>query len=91
MKFSHFVTEVANLPHDNHLPYVGSAAFAHKGGIHVAAMRRNADSYQHINPELVGNQMEVVVSELSGRGKFCSARLKKLDWMFPSCRIRLAF
>ena len=69
---SHFVTEVANLPHDNHLPYVGSAAFAHKGGIHVAAMRRNTDSYQHINPELVGNQMEVVVSELSGRGNLLS-------------------
>jgi 2-isopropylmalate synthase len=69
---SHFVTEVANLPHDNHLPYIGSAAFAHKGGIHVAAMRRNVDSYQHINPELVGNQMEVVVSELSGRGNLLS-------------------
>ena len=69
---SHFVTEVANLPHDNHLPYVGAAAFAHKGGIHVAAMRRNADSYQHIKPELVGNQMEVVVSELSGRGNLLS-------------------
>ena len=65
---SHFVAEVANLAPDEHLPYVGRSAFAHKGGIHVAAMRRSADSYQHVAPELVGNKMRVVVSELSGRG-----------------------
>jgi 2-isopropylmalate synthase len=69
---SHFVTEVANLAPDEHLPYVGKSAFAHKGGIHVAAMRRNAASYQHIVPELVGNQQRVVVSELSGRGNLLS-------------------
>ncbi|HEV8547421.1 MAG TPA: alpha-isopropylmalate synthase regulatory domain-containing protein, partial [Polyangiaceae bacterium] len=46
--------------------------FAHKGGIHVAAMRRNTDSYQHIDPALVGNEMRVVVSELSGRGNVLS-------------------
>jgi 2-isopropylmalate synthase len=65
---SHYVAEVANLAPDEHLAYVGRSAFAHKGGIHVAAMRRNSASYQHIDPELVGNRMEVVVSELSGRG-----------------------
>jgi len=65
---SHYVAEVANLAADEHLPYVGRSAFAHKGGVHVAAMRRSADSYQHIAPELVGNKMRVVVSELSGRG-----------------------
>jgi len=65
---SHFVAEVANLAPDEHLPYVGRSAFAHKGGIHVAAMRRSAVSYQHVAPELVGNEMRVVVSELSGRG-----------------------
>jgi 2-isopropylmalate synthase len=69
---SHFVAEVANLAADEHLAYVGKSAFAHKGGIHVAAMRRNAVSYQHIEPELVGNQMRVVVSELSGRGNLLS-------------------
>jgi len=69
---SRFVTEVANLAPDDHLPYVGKSAFAHKGGIHVAAMRRNADSYQHVVPELVGNGMRVVVSELSGRGNLLS-------------------
>ena len=69
---SHLVAEVANLSPDEHLAYVGKSAFAHKGGIHVAAMRRTAASYQHIVPELVGNQMRVVVSELSGRGNLLS-------------------
>jgi 2-isopropylmalate synthase len=69
---SHFVSEIANLLPDEHMAYVGQSAFAHKGGIHVAAMRRNADSYQHIDPALVGNQMRVVVSELSGRGNLLS-------------------
>ncbi len=69
---SHFVAEVANLAPDEHSAYVGQSAFAHKGGIHVAAMRRNVNSYQHINPELVGNQMRTVVSELSGRGNLFS-------------------
>jgi 2-isopropylmalate synthase len=69
---AHFVAEVANLAPDEHLAYVGRSAFAHKGGIHVAAMRRNPLSYQHIEPELVGNEMRVVVSELSGRGNLLS-------------------
>ncbi len=69
---AHFVAEVANLQPDEHAPYVGRSAFAHKGGIHVAAVRRNADSYQHIDPELVGNEMRVVVSELSGRSNLFS-------------------
>jgi 2-isopropylmalate synthase len=69
---AHFVAEVANLAADEHMAYVGRSAFAHKGGIHVAAIRRNIDSYQHIDPELVGNQMRVVVSELSGRGNLMS-------------------
>jgi 2-isopropylmalate synthase len=69
---SHYVAEVANLTLNEHLAYVGKAAFAHKGGIHVAAMRRNVNSYQHIDPTLVGNRMEVLVSELSGRGNLLS-------------------
>ena len=69
---SHFVAEVANITPDEHLPFVGKSAFAHKGGVHVAAMRRNARSYQHVEPELVGNKMRVVVSDLSGRGNLLS-------------------
>jgi 2-isopropylmalate synthase len=69
---AHFVAEVANLAPDEHLAYVGKSAFAHKGGIHVAAMRRTEASYQHIDPAKVGNEMRVVVSELSGRGNLLS-------------------
>jgi 2-isopropylmalate synthase len=69
---SHFVAEVANITPNEHLPFVGKSAFAHKGGVHVAAMRRSAQSYQHIEPELVGNKMRVVVSDLSGRGNLLS-------------------
>ncbi len=69
---SHFVAEVANITPNDHQPYVGKSAFAHKGGVHVAAMRRSAQSYQHITPETVGNKMRVVVSDLSGRGNLLS-------------------
>lgn len=65
---SRYVAELANLTHDDHLPYVGASAFAHKGGIHVAAMLKHAASYQHIDPQWVGNRQRSVVSELSGRG-----------------------
>jgi 2-isopropylmalate synthase len=71
-ELSHFVAEVANLTPDEHLPFVGKSAFAHKGGVHVAAMRRSAQSYQHIEPEKIGNKMRVVVSDLSGRGNLLS-------------------
>lgn len=67
-QLSRFVAEVANLQHDNHHPYAGHSAFAHKGGIHVAAILKAADTYQHIDPALVGNEMRAVISELSGRG-----------------------
>jgi len=63
-----YVAEVANLPPDRHQPYVGASAFAHKGGIHVAAILKNETSYQHIAPALVGNARRTLVSELSGRG-----------------------
>ncbi len=66
-ELAHFVAEVANLPPDEHQPYVGRCAFAHKGGVHVAAVRRRADAYEHVSPDKVGNRTRVVVSELSGR------------------------
>jgi 2-isopropylmalate synthase len=67
-ELSSYVAAVANLNSDSHAPYVGRSAFAHKGGIHVAAIAKLAESYQHIEPTLVGNEMRVVVSELAGRG-----------------------
>jgi 2-isopropylmalate synthase len=69
---AHFVAEIANLPSDDHMAYVGRSAFAHKGGVHVAAQRRLANAYQHIEPTLVGNESRVVVSELSGRANLLS-------------------
>ena len=65
---SHSIAEVANLALPNHLPYVGSSAFTHKGGLHVSGIMKREESYQHINPDLVGNHAKVVVSELSGKG-----------------------
>ena len=64
---SRFVAEVANLPPNSHLPYVGGSAFAHKAGLHVSAISKWQESYQHIDPELIGNNPRVVVSELSGK------------------------
>jgi 2-isopropylmalate synthase len=66
------VAEIANIAPDDHMAFVGRNAFAHKGGIHVAAQRRNAASYQHIDPTRVGNAAHVVVSELAGRGNLLS-------------------
>jgi 2-isopropylmalate synthase len=62
-----YVSELANLSLYPHQPYVGHSAFAHKGGIHVNALVKCEESYQHVDPALVGNHMRVVVSELSGR------------------------
>jgi 2-isopropylmalate synthase len=64
---SRYVSELANLAHDAHLPYVGHSAFAHKAGMHVNALLKCEESYQHIDPALVGNHKRVVVSELSGK------------------------
>ncbi len=62
------IAEIANLPPDAHLAYVGRSAFAHKAGLHVSAILKSAHAYQHIDPALVGNEKRVLVSELSGRG-----------------------
>lgn len=67
-ELSRTVSEIANLNPDPCAPYVGSSAFAHKAGLHVAAVEKLAESYEHINPELVGNSRQIIVSELSGRG-----------------------
>ncbi len=64
---SRLVNELANLHHDKHQPFVGDSAFAHKGGVHVSAVRRNPLTYEHIDPALVGNRQRVLISDLSGR------------------------
>lgn len=64
---SRFVDETLNRKPDSSAPYVGASAFAHKGGLHVAAMERSPLSYQHVDPSLVGNEKRILISELSGR------------------------
>ena len=65
---AHYVAEIVNLRPYDQAPYVGRSAFAHKAGLHVDAQSKNATSYQHVDPALVGNEMRVLVSELAGRG-----------------------
>lgn len=61
-----FIDEMANFIPDKHKPYVGESAFAHKGGIHVSAIRKNPETYEHVVPEQVGNTQRVLISDLSG-------------------------
>ena len=63
---AHYTYEVANLTPPNNQPFVGASAFAHKGGIHVDAIRKEPRSYEHLDPALVGNERRILVSELSG-------------------------
>ena len=80
---SRFVSEVVNLAPDEHAPFVGLSAFAHKGGIHVSAVARNPLTYEHIQPELVGNHRRIVISEQSGlsnvlaKARSCGIELDK--------------
>lgn len=66
-KVSRTVYELANIEPFKRQAYVGESAFAHKGGLHVAAVQKNSETYEHIDPELVGNHQRVLVSDLSGR------------------------
>lgn len=69
---SHLIAEIANLPHNSSQPYVGTNAFSHKGGMHADAMRKWEESYQHVEPALVGGKTHIVGSELSGRANISS-------------------
>jgi len=80
---SRYVAELANLAQSNHLPYVGTSAFAHKGGLHVSGIMKWIGSYQHIDPSLVGNQPNVVVSELSGKSNIVF-KAKEMGIALPS-------
>jgi 2-isopropylmalate synthase len=75
---SHFVDEIANLKPDSRQPWVGAAAFAHKGGMHAHAVERVANSYEHIKPESVGNLRRVLVSDMSGRSNIL-AKARELN------------
>jgi 2-isopropylmalate synthase len=64
---AHFMDELLNRPPNRSQPYVGRDAFAHKGGMHVAGVRADAATFEHVDPSLVGNARELLVSELAGR------------------------
>lgn len=81
-KLSRLVDERLNRPGNRHAPYVGEAAFAHKGGLHVAAVEKNPKSYEHIPPEAVGNRRTVIVSDQAGRATIL-ARFRELGLPVP--------
>ncbi|MFE2303567.1 citramalate synthase [Streptomyces sp. NPDC059445] len=66
-RISHAIAEVVNLTPSTHQPYVGVSAFAHKAGLHASAIKIDPDLYQHIDPELVGNRLRMLVSDMAGR------------------------
>ena len=71
------VSEIANIRHQSHMPYVGEKAFAHKGGMHVSALMKDPKTYEHVPPETVGNSRRVLVSDMSGRASIA----EKMDEM----------
>jgi 2-isopropylmalate synthase len=73
---SRYVYEIANMNFRSGQPFVGSSAFAHKGGMHTHAVAKNPVSYEHINPELVGNERRILVSELSGQSTILAKTAK---------------
>lgn len=79
---SNFVSELANLPPNKRQAYVGDAAFAHKGGVHIHAVQKNPATYEHIEPEAVGNRQRVLLSDNTGRSGF-SRKIKTLGFDFP--------
>src|SRR5207237_9046576 len=69
---SHFFYELANIQPNKRQPYVGDSAFAHKGGLHVSGVLKNRETYEHIDPEFVGNRQRVLVSDLEGRSNIAN-------------------
>ncbi len=86
---SRFISEVVNLAPDDHAPFVGRSAFAHKGGIHVSAVERNPLTYEHIEPEQVGNRRRIVISDQSGLSNVLAKARRfghDLNKQDPACR-----
>ncbi|MGD0087885.1 MAG: citramalate synthase [Verrucomicrobiota bacterium] len=79
-ELSQFVDEIANMRHSPRQPWVGSSAFAHKGGAHVNAVQKLTTSYEHIDPALVGNRRTVLISDLAGRSNIV---IKAQELGFP--------
>ena len=76
-----YISEIANLPFNERQPYVGRSAFAHKGGMHIDAVQKNQHSFEHIVPELVGNERRILMSEVSGRSTILKGIQKVAPWV----------
>ncbi|WP_416669708.1 citramalate synthase [Egbenema bharatensis] len=88
-EISRLISEVVNLAPDDHAPYVGLSAFAHKGGIHVSAVERNPLTYEHVQPTQVGNRRRIVISDQSGLSNVLAKARSfgiDLDKQDPTCR-----
>jgi len=86
---SRFISEIANLAPDEHAAFVGLSAFAHKGGIHVSAVERNPLTYEHLEPEQVGNRRRIVISDQAGLSNVLAKARSfgiDLDKQNPTCR-----
>jgi 2-isopropylmalate synthase len=86
---SRYISEVVNLAPDDHAPYVGLSAFAHKGGIHVSAVERNPKTYEHVEPTAVGNLRRIVISDQAGLSNIMAKARSfglKLDRTNPTSR-----
>lgn len=77
-EMSHYVAEICNMPMETNQPFTGRSAFAHKGGVHIDAVQKNAKTYEHMDPEMVGNHRRFLSSELGGRANLL-ARARELD------------
>jgi 2-isopropylmalate synthase len=73
-----YVSEIANMIHDERAPYVGANAFAHKGGMHIDAVRKNPASFEHVSPEKVGNARDILLSEVAGRSTILE-KIREID------------
>ena len=73
-----YISEIANIAHDERQPYVGASAFAHKGGMHVDGVLKNPKTFEHVNPGSVGNVRRVLISEMAGRANLLKA-IHKID------------
>ena len=78
---SRYVSEIANMAHNERAPYVGHSAFAHKGGMHIDGVNKNPLSFEHIQPELVGNERRILMSEVSGRSTILKRIQKIAPWV----------
>lgn len=88
VKTSNFLDDLLNKDRDRFAPYVGQFAFAHKGGLHVSAMAKNTKSYEHVEPEKVGNKRQIMISDQAGRSNIIS-RLKEIG-LNPEDRIKFS-